>query len=484
MNMITGKNESFLSQRQMTIVSFSLFSAWLLSFPFEGELFYALTENNQIQNTPFNLLMVFANFLGLFFSGFIIKKQAAAKATMLISLVACITGSLIFVLPLSILWYIAMVAIAFFAGLIVASWAFFFKNYTETSQRLRTAADVLIWSNLLMIAINVVTVNLSVYLGLGLAISCLIGAIWIVIRIENNPVKEVASTNTSRSSFQKISILSPPFLLLCFFILVITINSGLMYQVVKPAFEQYQFLTSYYWALPYITALIVLKRVSARIIRAYALYIAMTMIGLAYLAFMWLDKSMISYLVVDTLMLGAFGVCDLFWWSILGHLLDYTDNPAKIFGIGLSMNVLGILIGGFIGETLFLGQDAYLKTSVMALTVLFGVMIMLPVLNSQLVKLLKTHTFLVGLGEPEKFEPIEQIPVPIYYKDLTEKEIEVVEYLLKGYTYRVISEQLFISENTVKYHIRNIYQKLQINSRMELINLFTANKNIDKNLRV
>ena len=60
-------------------------------------------------------------------------------------------------------------------------------------------------------------------------------------------------------------------------------------------------------------------------------------------------------------------------------------------------------------------------------------------------------------------------------KQLTDREIEVVELLLKGYTYRAIAERLVISENTMKYHVKNIYQKLNINSKMELIKILAEN---------
>ncbi|MCF6212388.1 MAG: LuxR C-terminal-related transcriptional regulator [Flavobacteriaceae bacterium] len=49
--------------------------------------------------------------------------------------------------------------------------------------------------------------------------------------------------------------------------------------------------------------------------------------------------------------------------------------------------------------------------------------------------------------------------------DLTDRELEVMLQITKGKTNRVIAESLFISVNTVKYHIRNIYVKLDINSR-------------------
>ena len=47
--------------------------------------------------------------------------------------------------------------------------------------------------------------------------------------------------------------------LLCLFVVVITINSGLMYQVLTPAFSHLEWLTSWYWAIPYIVALYIMK---------------------------------------------------------------------------------------------------------------------------------------------------------------------------------------------------------------------------------
>lgn len=55
---------------------------------------------------------------------------------------------------------------------------------------------------------------------------------------------------------------------------------------------------------------------------------------------------------------------------------------------------------------------------------------------------------------------------------LTPREIEIVSMLQNGDSYKQVAEKFFISVDTVKFHIRNIYGKLQINSRMELINKY------------
>ncbi|MFD1629608.1 response regulator [Pseudopedobacter beijingensis] len=56
-------------------------------------------------------------------------------------------------------------------------------------------------------------------------------------------------------------------------------------------------------------------------------------------------------------------------------------------------------------------------------------------------------------------------------KDLTKRELEVLDFLSKGYRYKEIGDKLCISVETVRKHINNIYKKLQVNSAIEAINL-------------
>jgi DNA-binding NarL/FixJ family response regulator len=65
------------------------------------------------------------------------------------------------------------------------------------------------------------------------------------------------------------------------------------------------------------------------------------------------------------------------------------------------------------------------------------------------------------LSRPEK----EQVPG----LRLTDRELQVLRFVAKGMNNREISKQLYISENTVKNHVRNILEKLQLHSRMEAV---------------
>jgi DNA-binding NarL/FixJ family response regulator len=55
------------------------------------------------------------------------------------------------------------------------------------------------------------------------------------------------------------------------------------------------------------------------------------------------------------------------------------------------------------------------------------------------------------------------------HDQLSAREMEILTFLSKGYRYKEIADILFISIETVRTHIRNIYEKLQVHSRTEAL---------------
>jgi DNA-binding NarL/FixJ family response regulator len=56
-----------------------------------------------------------------------------------------------------------------------------------------------------------------------------------------------------------------------------------------------------------------------------------------------------------------------------------------------------------------------------------------------------------------------------YFQDLSKREQEMLEHLSRGYRYKEIADKLFLSLDTVRTHVRNIYEKLQVNCRAEAL---------------
>lgn len=70
-----------------------------------------------------------------------------------------------------------------------------------------------------------------------------------------------------------------------------------------------------------------------------------------------------------------------------------------------------------------------------------------------------TSRLLQGLARRTQAAPLEP--------NLTERETELLDLLARGLTNKAIAQALSLSENTVKYHLKNILQKLNVHNRTE-----------------
>ena len=81
-------------------------------------------------------------------------------------------------------------------------------------------------------------------------------------------------------------------------------------------------------------------------------------------------------------------------------------------------------------------------------------------------------------GSPMSSEIARRVVVYMQQKDkpslatetLTQREKEILNYLSKGYLYKEIADKLFVSKETVKKHIHNIYDKLHVQTRTDALN--------------
>ncbi|MFV0592328.1 MAG: response regulator [Draconibacterium sp.] len=85
-----------------------------------------------------------------------------------------------------------------------------------------------------------------------------------------------------------------------------------------------------------------------------------------------------------------------------------------------------------------------------------GGSVMSPSIALKTLQLLKNASFIKNEQTTEKIV-------------LSERETEILEQLSKGFSNKIIAENLIISPFTVKRHIENIYQKLQAHNRIELL---------------
>lgn len=78
----------------------------------------------------------------------------------------------------------------------------------------------------------------------------------------------------------------------------------------------------------------------------------------------------------------------------------------------------------------------------------------------------------------EHFAPIQSKNNSSLDKMLTARQMQVVEGISSGNSYKMIAADLDISLNAVRSHIKKIYKTLEINSKIELINIYRKEDNI------
>lgn len=91
---------------------------------------------------------------------------------------------------------------------------------------------------------------------------------------------------------------------------------------------------------------------------------------------------------------------------------------------------------------------------------------MSPAIARKTLRLLSTSSLL-----PEQEESSHGIP-----ESVTDREKEILKYMINGWDAKKISAELDISVLTIRKHIANIYQKLHVNSKAQIISLAYKNK--------
>lgn len=453
------------------VAAYGAFLGWMLAALYEAPLLYSLIQNGALPGSM-PLEVSSGIFLGHLSAWLWIKTERAARLCLRLGIVTALCASLLMVCldgpdgPLrQALW-----AASYITGCVVASFGFFLRAVPAAAPRCKVVAHTMIAGSAAALLPGAVAVNASASAGLFFAVLLLAAAFAASFKLP------AQSADVSTPAPPRPLPLRPV-LLLAAFIVIITVNSGLMFQVVLPSFARQASLNSVYGTLPYIFAIFLLyKRMSGKH-AIHFLLAALAMLGFAFLAFMLLEPSLGAYLLVDTLLMAACGIFDVFWWTLLALMTDRHKNPAMVMGLGLGANLLGVLAGGAAARLLQAGvgpQSLGLYTTMLALGVICLVLSFL----------LPLQYYLQGQLEPEPEAPPEGAepacgPAPAQGRALstgleerlTGQELRIVELLQSGRTYTMIAEELFISHNTVKFHVKNIYGKCGVGRKSDLLKL-------------
>ena len=283
--------------------------------------------------------------------------------------------------------------------------------------------------------------------------------------------------------FFYFSLKDTTFLFYCFFLIVITLvisgYDGFLSIVLPISFLAYDSLLTHF-LVPVSGALFANQFLNIKYYLPKSNKIGICLLFMAvcnYLLFIPTHK----YLFVT--IANTFSLLVLLHYWIIGVILLKKHKFAKFFVLGYSLVLFSSLL-------FIIHIDWGLNTYAVSLDVIkFGSLFEMLILTYAI-----TYRVTILQNENEKFKKeiknylnkinllkstttIEtDIEILITKNNLSDREADVLLLIFKGYTNRRIGDELFISLNTVKYHIRNIYEKLNINTKNEAIDILSKIK--------
>ncbi|RQD77231.1 MAG: DNA-binding response regulator [Candidatus Syntrophonatronum acetioxidans] len=457
-----SKNYIFLS------LSLGTFFGWILSFPFNGPVLesFIISEG---YNYSLGLIFIFFHALGFLLASTILKEKYW-KTYMFLALGICMAVNISLFFLSENLWPAGMVLVGTASTLYVMGWAYPYINLIERGQRIRFMALSMIISNVIFVFFNLMSSYLNSQILLLVVLFPLLASLGVTCYLEED-FTPLAAEEASKIPGGLMFILG-------LFIFGMYINGGFMYSVVFPSFAQLEFFL-YVKYLPYIIVLLILWHWGNKLPVNLMAYMGASMMGLAFISFALLYGTGEGFIITNILLESSFVFLDIFTWTVLGTVAFIYGGSFKFFGYGLFANVFAISVGNMMGNHLiYLGENYHMITALFAASAIFLTFLVLPWLGKHMERdFLREDSKALQPEMPsplnqKKLEETSTNMIEFPQEDLlTAREKEVVELVLKGYTNKIIAQKLFISENTLKVHLRNIYKKIGVGHKRELMSM-------------
>ncbi|MFO7888122.1 MAG: LuxR family transcriptional regulator, partial [Eubacteriales bacterium] len=428
------------------ILSYGFFVGWMLSFPYNGPIYEYLAQWYNFSGEYYPLAYIGVPIVFLVFFGYVNSKERFPKRLVIYSAVVSLGGNLLLFFGVTY-WYLIFTFMGIASVMFVVGWSYFYTISVSYKDKIKVMGLTIILGNIVQYVINLlVEVGLEVY-----ALNTLI-AVLVISLISSSFLGFQKSYDYAYDTGKDIKKLM---ILVCGILFLININDGLSQKLIEPFFRNIDFNLLFYKKIPYIMGILVMVVFSDKISHIYSFYIALFLIGMANVVFMVLGVNEVGFYVNETILQSGLGIGDLFAWTIVGHVGHLYGRPYKITSYGLIALLTSVFIGRVLGIVFSNYAEGGIYTIAVSYTTVFLTMLVIP-------KLIQTiDRDVVKIKEKNKLES--------RINSLTDRELQIYKLLIKGKKNQEIAEELFISDNTLKTHLRNIYKKLNVAGKKELL---------------
>lgn len=464
--------ENPYNQQTIVMVVLSFFSVWLLGFLFDPTLFHVIHPIFSLQQL--SMLTVLVHIIGYVVFIIIINNPYKSKKFISLSTSVMIFGALLIFFTNSSLAIIFYLLSSFLSSGFMVSIAYYLKETIRKKDRFSMMAIVLVVSNIGLFILEELVLFTSEWVAIVFVFLLLVISWMTSYYLKPIFVKVDALFYHTKKLHEHTK---RDLLLLSVLILIITINGGLMYQVIVPSYLILGNVVNHTWLWPYMFGVVLYLALVKKVAKGTILMFVVAMLGLSFVGYLVLTINIASFFIVIFLLMISLGALDLFWWSTLSGMLDETTYPGFVFGGGLLANVIGVSIGMLLSVFIVDSENVSILVVSIAMTSIFIVLALVPFLNHLLSNKSRLQTI---LNEPVN-NSYSKDPVLIsIINSLSEREFDITMKLLQGKTYKMIGEDMHLSVNTIKFHIKSVYEKFEVSSRFDLLLLFDEHANNEK----
>ncbi len=427
------------------ILSYGFFLGWMLSFPYNGPIYEYLSHWYSFSGEYYPLAFIGVPIIFLVFFGFVNSREKFPKRLVIYSIVVCFAGNLLLFFGVTY-WYFIFTFMGIASVLFVIGWSYFFAISVSYKDKIKVMGLTIILGNIVLYSINIlVKMGFETYA---------LNAILIALGISLLSANFLTFEKSYDYAFDTTKNIKKLIFLISIILFLINVNDGLSSKLIEPLFQEIDANIIFYKRVPYMMAILLLVVFSDKMSHLSTFYVAIFLLGMANVALMVLGVNEAGFYVNETMLQSGLGIGDLFVWTVVGHVAHLYGRPYRITSFALISLLSSVFLGRVLGIIFSGSPDGGLYTIAVSFTTVFVTMLVIP-------KLFETiDRDVVKIKEENKFAS--------RVNTLTERELQIYNLLIKDKKNHEIAEELFISDNTLKTHLRNIYKKLNVAGKKEL----------------
>ncbi|KJS79969.1 MAG: hypothetical protein JM58_19365 [Peptococcaceae bacterium BICA1-8] len=460
-------NKSFLlikKYRKISII-LGLNYATIIVFPVYGPVLLKMISGQQIIfMSCWTLLFLIIGFI--FMPGSLAKQESHKRNILMLGVLTALLVVIFSKLPIYLQWF-TLALMGFTSGRLLVYWTKILFAETLLENRTRVISLGLFVASTSLYFSNIIVPSLSKEIATIIPAALILSANVFYYKYEHNK-ESFTATITSKNS----PVLPIPWILFLI-ILCIYIPAGITYADVYPYLTIYNPLERYYNVLPFVITVFFTGYIGDYYGRKYLLYLGLAFTGASF-TFLTLNPGIFTYFLVQTTLQAAWAFLDVYAWVFLADIAEMR-NRKLYYPLGLGFVMGGVIVGSLLSYLIrnnfpVFNPTLYHVFAHLPLFIAVAYLGRIPetyrsnprstAFNSDLA----SSNLIISLDSKQK--ELNDILTKNY--TLTPREIEIVNFIISGYSNAQISEALFISTNTVKYHIKNILRKMGERNRNDI----------------